>query len=65
MRIIVDQDKCIGSGQCVIAAADVFDQRDDDGTVLLLDDSPAAESFDVVRQAAVLCPALAITVEES
>ncbi|AOR34224.1 ferredoxin [Streptomyces fodineus] len=65
MPVIVDQDKCIGSGQCVLAAAGVFDQRDEDGTVLLLDDSPPAESLDDVRRAAVLCPALAITVEES
>ncbi|MBB5781319.1 ferredoxin [Nonomuraea jabiensis] len=31
MKIIVDQDKCVASGQCVMAADDVFDQRDEDG----------------------------------
>ena len=65
MRVIVDEDRCIGSGQCVLAVASVFDQRDDNGTVRLLDDTPPAESRDLVRQAAVLCPALAITVDGS
>lgn len=31
VKIIVDQDKCVASGQCVMAADDVFDQRDEDG----------------------------------
>jgi ferredoxin len=35
MKIIVDQDGCVASGQCVTAAADVFDQRDEDGIVVL------------------------------
>ena len=63
MRVTVDQDKCVASGQCVLTAADVFDQRDEDGIVVLLDPHPAAERADDVRQAAALCPARAITVE--
>jgi len=31
MRVTVDQDRCIAAGQCVAAAPDVFDQRDEDG----------------------------------
>ncbi|MEJ2851834.1 MULTISPECIES: ferredoxin [unclassified Saccharothrix] len=64
MKVIVDQDRCVGSGQCALTADDVFDQRDDDGTVVLLDAAPPAERLADVRQAAVMCPALAITVEE-
>ncbi len=60
MRVTVDQDKCVGSGQCVLAAERVFDQRDEDGIVVLLDDQPAAELHEDVRQAAAVCPALAI-----
>ncbi len=64
MRVIVDHDKCVGSGQCVLAAAQVFDQGDEDGLVILLDDNPPAELRQAVRQAATLCPARAITVVE-
>lgn len=64
MRVFADQDKCVGSGQCVLAAADVFDQREEDGIVVLLDDNPSAALADGVRQAAALCPAVAIRTEE-
>ena len=63
MRVTVDQDKCVSSGQCVLNASDVFDQRDDDGVVVLLDDSPADKQQDNVRKAAAACPALAIDIE--
>jgi ferredoxin len=64
MKVLVDQDKCVASGQCVVAAPDVFDQRDADGVVVLLDAEPPAAQGDDVRQAAAVCPALAITVED-
>ena len=64
MRVIVDQDRCIASGQCVLTADAVFDQQED-GTVLLLDADPPAELHDDVRQAEALCPAQSITVLES
>jgi ferredoxin len=64
MEVVVDQDKCVASGQCVVAAADVFDQREEDGVVVLLDAHPPAELAGDVRHAAGVCPALAITVAE-
>lgn len=64
MRIEVDEDKCVGGGQCVLAAAEVFDQRDEDGVVVLLDKEPRADLHEAVREAAMLCPAAAIRVIE-
>ena len=64
MKVTVDQDKCVSSGQCVLNASDVFDQRDDDGVVVLLDRQPGPEQADNVRKAAAACPALAIDIEE-
>ncbi|MEV6127638.1 ferredoxin [Streptomyces violaceusniger] len=60
MQVTLHQDKCVASGQCVLAAQDVFDQRDQDGVAVLLDERPPAELHDDVRQAAAVCPALAI-----
>jgi ferredoxin len=36
MKVTVDQDKCVSSGQCVLNAADVFDQRDEDDDAVLV-----------------------------
>jgi ferredoxin len=65
MKVTIDQDRCIGSGQCVLAAAEVFDQRDDDGIVVLLTDDPSPDLHEAVRHAAGFCPALAITLTDS
>jgi ferredoxin len=64
MKITVDQDKCCGAGTCVLLAPDVFDQRDDDGIVVLLDEAPPQDLHDLVREAASVCPAAAIAVQE-
>ena len=63
MKVTIDQDKCIASGQCVLSAADVFDQREEDGIVVLLDSDPPPARAGDVRRAAALCPARAIAVE--
>lgn len=63
MRVTVDKDLCIGAGQCVVTAPDVFDQ-DDDGIVELLTDTPSDGDAESVRDAAHVCPARVITVEE-
>jgi ferredoxin len=65
LKVTVDQDRCCGSGQCVLAVAEVFDQRDEDGIVVLLEQRPAPALHDRVREAATICPAAAITLEEA
>jgi ferredoxin len=64
VKVTVNQDKCVSSGQCVLNASEVFDQRDDDGVVILLTDNPPAEQAENARKAAAACPALAIDIEE-
>lgn len=64
MKVVVEEDKCVAAGQCVAAAFEVFDQRDEDGIVVLLNENPPAEQADDVRQAAAVCPALAIHIKE-
>ena len=64
MTVRIDQERCIGSGQCVLAAPDVFDQSDDDGTGLVLVAEPSADLVRGVRDAVDRCPAQAVTLEE-
>ena len=45
-------------------APEIFDQRDDDGVVVVLDKNPPAEQADNARKAEARCPALAIHIEE-
>jgi ferredoxin len=63
MRVKVEQDKCITSGQCVLVAPEVFDQ-DDDGLVILLQESPSEDLAEGVREAQALCPARLIHIAE-
>ncbi|WP_433253806.1 ferredoxin [Streptosporangium sp. CA-135522] len=65
MKVTIDQDACTGSGQCVLIAPEVFDQRDEDGIVMLLQDSPEPGLQEGVGEAARICPALAITLTAS
>ncbi|ALE84614.1 Ferredoxin [Pseudonocardia sp. Ae406_Ps2] len=64
MKVEVDQHACVGSGQCLLTAPDVFDQRDSDAVVELLTDTPPDGQEQAVRNAAHGCPAAAITVVE-
>ena len=63
-KVIVDVEKCIGAGHCVLRAPRIFDQGED-GIVILLDDSPAPELRGAAHKAADLCPSQAITIEEA
>jgi ferredoxin len=61
MNLTIDVAKCCGSGQCVMAAPDVFDQ-DDDGVAFLLDQTPPDTERANVDEAIASCPTGAITV---
>ena len=65
LKVEVDQEACIGAGNCVASAPAVFDQRADDGVVVLLQSMPAADEYDAVRKAVRLCPTRAIHLSES
>jgi ferredoxin len=65
MKVEVDVPKCVAAGQCVLVAPEVFDQRDEDGMVVLLDETPAPDLHEAVREAAMVCPAAAIRLAES
>ncbi|WP_069171829.1 ferredoxin [Streptomyces griseus] len=63
MRVSVDRDRCIGAGLCVMSAPSVFDQEDDTGLVVLLDDRPAGVDSEHARKIAEhICPSKAIRI---
>jgi ferredoxin len=62
MRIKADTDVCIGAGMCVLTAPRVFDQSEEDGTVLLLEPEPSADQEAAVRRAVQVCPSGALSV---
>jgi ferredoxin len=43
MRIIVDTGRCVGAGQCVLTEPALFDQSEDDGTIIVLNEKPGGE----------------------
>ena len=64
MKIKADRDVCIGAGNCVLAAENVFDQ-DDDAIVVVLQESPDDEDAEAARNAVGSCPSGALSIEET
>lgn len=62
MKLEVHRGNCVGAGQCVLNAPEVFDQ-DDSATVVLLTDEPAPELWEDVRSAVSQCPGQVITIQ--
>jgi ferredoxin len=65
LKVSIDREKCVGSGNCVYVAPEVFSQDDDDGIVILLDEYPAASLGEMVAEAVRQCPSMAIQIEET
>ena len=61
LRVEIDRERCMGSGNCVYWAGEVFDVADDMVAVIVGDPDAHAER---VLLAAENCPTNAITVTE-
>jgi ferredoxin len=64
MRIIVDTDKCIGSGNCVLACQEIFAQSEDNGLIHVLNTHPSLTLLPHIKQAIQDCPALVFRLED-
>ena len=62
MKVKVDYDMCASTGGCMQICPEVFEVRSD-GYLYVLQEEPAAELHDKVREAADLCPTAAIELE--
>jgi ferredoxin len=63
VKVVVDFDVCASTGSCMQVCPEVFEVRSD-GYLYILQEEPAAELHDKVREAADLCPTGAISLEE-
>jgi ferredoxin len=64
-KIMADLDRCVGAGQCVLTDPDAFDQSEEDGTVVVLQDAPADdEALKRARVAVDICPSRALSLTE-
>jgi ferredoxin len=63
MRVVVEANICMGSGNCVAECPEVFAQ-DENGVVVVLEEAPADELRDRVEQAAAECPSQCISVDD-
>jgi ferredoxin len=63
MKLTVDHELCQGHGQCVDVADDLFEIRDD-GLAYPLRDGIGAADIGPAREAALRCPAAAISLSE-
>ena len=60
MKAEIARERCIGAGTCVTVAPEMFDQNEDDGIAVVLQDNVPSDSVDRVETAAELCPVSAI-----
>ncbi|MGF7135254.1 ferredoxin [Paraburkholderia sp. EB58] len=63
-RVTADQSVCVGAGLCVLSTSEVFDQRDEDGVVKVLQDYPDETLYEKAMGAVRKCPSKAIRVEQ-
>ncbi|MFE2534618.1 ferredoxin [Streptomyces sp. NPDC059371] len=64
MRITIDRDRCIGSGQCVMTAPGVFTQDDDALVALVPGHEDAAAADPRVRDVPMGCPVQAVAIHD-
>jgi ferredoxin len=65
MKVFADTQKCCSSGMCAVRAPGVFDQRDSDGVVRVLQADPPVALHEATQDAVAGCPVQAIWIEEN
>ena len=63
MRIVIDQDRCMGHGQCELVAPDLF-KLDSDGIAQVLIECPDESRIKRLEEAIRRCPEAVISVED-
>lgn len=59
-RIEIDDEACVSAGNCVMAASELFDQREEDGVAILRRQPESDDELSAAREAVDICPAQAL-----
>ncbi|MDH2427153.1 ferredoxin [Sphaerisporangium sp. TRM90804] len=62
MKIHADAGRCVGAGMCALTAPELFDQSEEDGTVLVLRAEPSTAQEATARRAVQVCPSGALSI---
>lgn len=63
MRIVVDREKCSGLGMCEAEADDLFEVQDD-GSLVILNETPDEDRREAAEAAVSACPTEALSIAE-
>lgn len=63
MRVVIDQERCVGHGRCYESAPAVFD-ADERGHSVVIDPEVPPEHQEAARLAVANCPERAISIQE-
>ncbi|MFD4602989.1 ferredoxin [Streptomyces sp. NPDC058464] len=63
MKLRVNNELCLGSGLCAGIAAEAL-EMDEQGELIVLDETPPAELHEAVQQAVASCPVNALSFTE-
>lgn len=64
MKILANRATCIGSGQCVFAAPEAFDQDDAGWVVVVRPDASEEQAVALAKQAVNVCPSRSLSLVE-
>lgn len=64
MQVRAEKDRCVAAGMCAFSAPEVFDQSDEDGEVIVLQENPPEDQHEAVREAVHGCPAEVLSITE-
>ena len=64
MKIVADVPKCVGAGQCVMYAPELFGQDEDSGLVVVSVPEPGQQQRELAERAVLACPSRAIWLED-
>lgn len=63
-KIVADRSRCVGGGNCVMSAPQLFTQAEDDGLVQVIRSILSEEDMAAAEFAVNSCPAQALTIIE-